>query len=114
MGKLDEGFRSIGLRLPKDQWYGPGAAASAWLRQVGAPKRQDLEKEYVMPLLVHVAAKAAYYGGWFEIAMHGKIPGVAYEYDINSAYPSITAALPCLLHGTWKRSKSKTFPRLRP
>jgi hypothetical protein len=43
----------------------------------------------------------SYFGGWFETFCHGRIYSDVYEYDINSAYPSIIQNLPCLLHGKW-------------
>lgn len=46
-------------------------------------------------------ANSAYYGGRFEAGMFGDIPGPIYQYDINSAYPSVYRTLPCLLHGEW-------------
>lgn len=99
MRKLDEGFTGMGIRLRKTQWYGPGQAAQAWLNNIKAPTREDVEQ--ATPDDVMRAAQASYYGGWFEITCHGLIPGKTYEYDINSAYPAIIAGLPCLLHGKW-------------
>jgi len=52
-------------------------------------------------------ARESYYGGWFEIFVHGLVPGIIYEYDINSAYPFVIANLPCLLHGTYERGTGK-------
>jgi hypothetical protein len=52
-------------------------------------------------------ARKTYYGGWFEIFNHGPMPGESYDYDINSAYPTIIANLPCLLHGRWTRKEGK-------
>lgn len=48
-----------------------------------------------MPSWAYNAARASYYGGWFEQFMHGHC-GDVWEYDINSAYPFIIASLPCL------------------
>lgn len=53
---------------------------------------------------MRAALWGSYYGGWFEIAMHGIIPA-AFEYDINSAYPYIIQSLPCPVHGTWISEK---------
>jgi hypothetical protein len=49
-------------------------------------------------------AQAAYYGGRFETTAAGPIRSTVYQYDINSAYPGILRELPCLIHGSWKRS----------
>lgn len=48
-----------------------------------------------MPTWAYDAARASYYGGWFEQMVHGHC-GNVWEYDINSAYPFIIASLPCL------------------
>src|SRR6185503_17386909 len=53
------------------------------------------------------AARGSYYGGWFETFCHGVIKGETYEYDINSAYPSVIATLPCLLHGRFQRGTDR-------
>lgn len=47
----------------------------------------------------------SYFGGWFELFLHGHVPGHVYEYDINSAYPHQIATLPCLLHGTYSHGE---------
>jgi hypothetical protein len=99
MATLDKGFHEIGIHLSASKWFGPGQAASAWLEKIGAPKRKDLED--VVPRRFREAAKAAYFGGWFELFAHGHIPGTSHEYDINSAYPTIIASLPCLQHGEY-------------
>lgn len=94
MTSLAQGFSELGVRLQKNQWYGPGAAAATWLRSKGAPKRIDLEKavpEYWLAL-----CKASYYGGWFEIFSHGICPGISWNYDINNAYPYAIKHLPCM------------------
>jgi len=102
MSRLDDGFRQQGWKLNKKQWFGPGQAADLWLKSIQAPTRDDIQK--IVPPEVLDAGRCAYYGGWFEIPRHGHVPGVSYEYDINSAYPHIISGLPCLLHGGWKHS----------
>lgn len=122
--RLNEGFMNdaITIRLPKADWYGPGRAAQVWMDMLhsrvaqrdavaanrilrsGEPGTQDRSNEmgilnadvYMsMPAWFVDAARASYYGGWFEQFMHGHI-GDVWEYDINSAYPFIIASLPCL------------------
>jgi hypothetical protein len=100
MGRLNKGYVAIGVRLRKDSWFGPGQAAQAWMRENGAPTSQEVQD--AVPKEVLSMARDSYYGGWFEILAHGHVPGVTYEYDINSAYPHIMRNLPCLLHGEWK------------
>ena len=69
---------------------------------------------HLIPIAVlRNAAPWAYIAGWFEIFMHGLVPGITYEYDIRSAYPYIIATLPCLLHGRWRRHKGPNPPALR-
>lgn len=102
MGQIAVGFESIGLHLTPKQWFGPGQAAQAWLKGF-APKREEWEAN--TPTWANTAARGAYYGGWFEVFVHGYIPGMTYEYDINSAYPAVIASLPCLLHGEWVRGR---------
>lgn len=99
MARLHTGFEHMGIKLKRTQWFGPGQSAGAWLKNVNAPTHDDIEAAIRKEVLT--AARASYYGGWFEIMAHGHIPGKVYEYDINSAYPKIISQLPCLLHGVW-------------
>lgn len=105
MSRVNEGFVEIGVRLRKDQWFGPGQAAQAWMKIIGVPAGEEIRE--VVPKHARDAARACYYGGWFEIFGHGTIPGTSFAYDINSAYPAIIARLPCLLHGVWTRGLYK-------
>lgn len=98
MERLNMGFTKTGVRLKKDQWFGPGQAAQAWLSSTELPSSEKLHK---VPGVPWDSGRLTYYGGWFEIFAHGHIPRISYEYDINSAYPYIAARLPCLLHGKW-------------
>jgi hypothetical protein len=99
MKRLNKGYVAIGVRLSKDKWFGPGQAAQAWMNANGVPTSKEVQ-EFV-PSRALSMARDSYYGGWFEVFAHGHIPGVTYEYDINSAYPHIMRNLPCLLHGKW-------------
>ena len=115
MATLDRGFHDIGIHLPASKWFGPGQAAQAWLKKEGVSTREDLGPIFTMrngksvlvkenvPVWFSEAARMSYFGGWFEQFIHGTIPGVTHEYDINSAYPSVIANLPCLLHGRYTR-----------
>lgn len=104
MDHLNKGFTNAGIRLDRDQWFGPGQAASAWLDLIGAPLGEAVRA--ATPDRFRLAAQYAYYGGWFEIMGHGHVPGTTHEYDINSAYPYIISQLPCLLHGKWTEGKT--------
>lgn len=121
MTRTNEGLVGMGVKLSKQQWIGPGQAAQAWLKDVAREHTGQAAAEHFSsdnliadgdPWPDHVArddpstspfeaARAAYFGGWFEVMAHGPVPGVTHEYDINSAYPHIIADLPCLLHGSW-------------
>lgn len=100
---LDRGFQDIGVVLPPSKWFGPGQAAQAWLGVEGVKKSKQLLPS--IPDYFLEAARKSYFGGWFEIMMHGIIPGETHEYDINSAYPFIISTLPCLEHGTYTRGE---------
>lgn len=90
--RLAKGFHKVGIHLPRDRWYGPGAAASEWLKKQGIIKHDDLLN--IMPKWFTTACRRSYYGGWFEIFSHGFIKGDSWNYDINSAYPYATHKLP--------------------
>lgn len=99
-------FRSVCIStgyIPK-KWQGPGYLASAMLDHHGVPKSKSI------PILQNndfrSLANEAYYGGRFETTAAGPVSVPVYQYDINSAYPSILRTLPCLLHGSWKRIRS--------
>lgn len=103
MSVLDKGLRELGIALPPSKWFGPGQAAQAWLNDQRVTKTSDILGTDWEPVqkLFWEAARESYFGGWFEVMIHGHIPGVTWEYDINSAYPAIIAGLPCLEHGTY-------------
>lgn len=103
LGRLNDGFKSLGIHLKPGQWFGPGQAAQAWLkdRVITGKQLQECTPPDVLQFAI-----ASYFGGWFEIMAHGPIPGITYEYDINSAYPFIISTLPCLEHGEWKEGET--------
>ena len=103
MTVLDKGFLEIGIQLPPSKWFGPGQAAQSWLKNESVPDGEEINK--VASIEIIEAARMSYFGGWFEQFIHGIIPGDSHEYDINSAYPSVIANLPCLLHGEYSRGK---------
>lgn len=94
MNELRERLNKVGLR--PGRWDGPGAIASALL------KRQNIKSAMsVCPPAVAKAARFAYAGGRFEVVRFGHVEAPAYEYDINSAYPSALRYVPNLNTGTW-------------
>lgn len=88
--------------IPK-KWQGPGYLASAMLAAHGVPRRTQI------PIMMNDEfrrlANDAYYGGRFETTTAGPVVGPVYQYDINSAYPSVLRELPCLTHGSWRRTR---------
>lgn len=92
MGEYEKGLTAVGVHLERDQWYGPGQAAQAWMDNIALTKREVLQESISEE--VFEFARRAYYGGRFEVFAHGHIPGPAYEYDINSAYPAAMAVMP--------------------
>lgn len=107
MQRLNAGLLNMGVTLNKKQWFGPGQAANAWLANV-APEHEGESVREACPEDALQAARSTYYGGWFELMCHGVFQDTTvYEYDINSAYPTITAELPCLLHGKWTHGEGE-------
>jgi hypothetical protein len=110
MAQLGEGMRKEELKPQRDAWHGPGQLAQLWLGKIKAPKGQAVRD--ATPETVREAARASYYGGWFELFWHGPVPGEAWGYDINSAYSAVMAALPCILHGEWTQTVERPAGRL--
>lgn len=108
MRVLNNGFKEMGITLSPGQWFGPGQAAQKWLKKEKVPHADAIMK--AVPEWFLEAARMSYFGGWFEIMMHGIIPGESHEYDINSAYPHIISSLPCLLHGVYTRGEDSNVP----
>ena len=120
LARLNDGFTRTGVRLDKKQWFGPGQVAQRWMT-VKTPAVKDITEnvrkrldwrwwDYKYPAnparfgelagkmvkkTAYDAFVASYYGGWFEITVHGHLPGITYEYDLNSAYPYVISRLPC-------------------
>ncbi len=103
--QLDDGFREDGIRLNKNQWYGPGAAAQKYMDLIKIPTGEEIRE--VVPVWAEEPARYAYYGGWFETTRVGPTGGTSWSYDINSAYPHVIRNLPCLLHGKWERGRGR-------
>lgn len=99
--ELDAGFLELGVHLKPSQWFGPGQAAQVWMNNERFPTREECQA--VIPAWFWEAAQWSYFGGWFELMIHGLIRGTLHEYDINNAYPYIISQLPCLLHGEYSR-----------
>lgn len=89
-------------KLPLKNFYGPGSTASVALGQMNIKNLRGQQPEEVKRLARH-----AFFGGRFEQAEMGTIPGPIFGYDIISAYPAATLDLPCLVHGRWRRVHSE-------
>ena len=99
MTKYADGLRSEGIRFGRDDSYGPGQQCKQWMKIHKIPKHDEIQ-EKVNPRLIEWT-KDGFTAGWFEIPVHGIIPGDVEEWDINSAYPFVLSQLPCLLHGKY-------------
>lgn len=114
---LMERFRDMcnGVNIRPQKWQGPGNLVSAVMRREGFPRNKDIPL-WSEPIgrLVMEMANAAYYGGRFEAGVIGDIKGPIYQYDINSAYPSVYRKLPCLVHGKWHPINTDSSVLLSP
>ncbi len=95
--ELNDAHAKVGLPLRK--WYGPGSSAKVALGQLGIKSKRGKP-----PPEVSAAASRAFFGGRFENRDIGVFEGPVYGYDLVSAYPAATRALPCLEHGRWRRT----------
>lgn len=109
--QLNIGFTAADIRLNKKQWFGPGQAAQAWMR---LDRKLEVTTDAVRKLSrgLKDAIIATYYGGWFEIPAHGIVPGITWEYDINSAYPAVASRMPCMC-GKWSHGSGPPSSHLR-
>lgn len=85
-----------GLRISR--WDGPGAIAATLMGQKKIKKARNEN----LPPEVMEAGRYAYFGGRFERIYWGYCEN-AYQYDINSAYPSALRHVPNLAKGQWER-----------
>lgn len=108
MKELRSRLNKVGLRPAR--WDGPGAIAAALLRREHVKEAMN-----VTPPDVAEAARYAYAGGRFELVRYGSVGDgssvVAYEYDINSAYPSALRHVPNLRRGHWERVPGDAGPQ---
>jgi hypothetical protein len=112
MSELDRAFVNIGVRLRKDQFFGPGQVAQRFLRNLKRDDNIDLTSETLrqhVPPWFWQAAHDSRFGGWFEIFYSGIYRGTSWSYDVNSAYPRVMIDLPCLLHGTYCRGDGSPY-----
>ena len=85
------------VTLRPRRWDGPGAIAASLLL------REDVKDAMMRPpAAVAQAARHAYAGGRFEVVKFGHVDAPAWEYDLNSAYPSALTHVPNLARGAWE------------
>jgi hypothetical protein len=106
MERLREACYATEIR--PSSWNGAGKLAKAMHKSHGTITAKEIER--IVPAEALNLAKAAYYGGRFEITRTGKVAGPIYEYDIRSAYPAAMSRLPCLEHGGWSKFREKPNP----
>jgi hypothetical protein len=119
MTELNQGMVDNNVKLRRDKYFGPGQTAQAMMDGIIKNGAVDFSRKNVeekVPFAFRDAARQAYFGGWFEIMKHGPHEGIAYEYDINSAYPKVMMELRCLLHGQYLAGEGNPYrsARLRP
>ena len=105
--ELDTAFRSVDITLQRTQWFGPGQVAQKWLAKQKLVTKDTLWE--LVPQEWMRAAERTYYGGWFNIPLHGPVSWLE-EWDINSAYPYAMTQLPCLEHGTYHEGFGNETP----
>lgn len=88
--------------LPLKSFYGAGSSASAMLLAMGIKEKLGP----VSPKMLQGVA-CAFFGGRFENSVVGAFRQKVFNFDISSAYPYQLCFLPCLLHGTWERTKDR-------
>lgn len=97
---------SKGLGFELRTYSGAGSLANAMLEKWGVGEMVGSPPEPVVNAAWH-----AYFGGRFETAAVGEVPGPVYEYDINSAYPYAMQNLPCLECGEWLDGEVPVFAK---
>jgi len=85
-----------GLDLKCNRWDGAGAVAAAIMR-----KHHITEFKAPCDESVQEAIRCAYAGGRIEVCKIGVHHGPVYDYDVNSAYPSVMEKMPCMKCGYW-------------
>lgn len=91
--------RCARIDLVPTRWDGAGALGTRLLGKYGV-------RAFMAPTLplMQYAVQGAYYGGRIELIQWGNYEGKVFSHDIKSAYPWAATKLPCLAHGTWKKT----------
>lgn len=96
--RLTLAHEDAGLKLKS--YFGAGSSGSAMLDLMNV---RDFKDD--VPVRMRRAVACAFSGGRFEHSVIGAFKEELWSYDISSAYPYQTFFLPCLLHGTWRKTK---------
>lgn len=94
-----------GLDLHCQRWDGAGAVAASIMKKHNIREFKMSTDEQVIN-----AVRCAYAGGRIEVCKIGRHEGPVYDYDINSAYPSVNQQMPCMLHGRWLYGETDNPP----
>lgn len=94
-----------GLDLKCSRWDGAGAVAAAIMKKHNIKEFKAPTDEGIIE-----AVRCAYAGGRIEVCKIGRHDGLVYDYDVNSAYPSVNQYMPCLLHGQWHHIVADVMP----
>lgn len=103
MNQVRECSKNLGLHFTR--WDGAGAVAASMLK-----KNNIRNSISVTPQNLIEAVRCAYSGGRIEVCKIGNYEGKVYDYDINSAYPSILPSLPDMSGGEWSYGMDSAVP----
>lgn len=92
-----------GLDIKLTTFHGAGSSAAGLLKKMGI-KDQIVQQ----PPEMDRAVAMAFFGGRFENSVIGPVKDRIWSYDISSAYPYQLYFLPCLVHGKWRYTKSRS------
>jgi hypothetical protein len=86
------------------RWDGAGAVAAALMMREKVKQHMQKTPEHMLE-----AVRTAYSGGRIEMSRYGVINQTVYQYDINSAYPSVMKDLPSLANVQWVQGERQSF-----
>lgn len=105
MEKVHGAINGLGLRV--NRWDGAGSIAASMFR---LHNTRANKRPYPISDALQTAIRTSYAGGRIEVCKIGTTKNVVYDYDINSAYPTVMHGLPCLCSGSWHNGKSERVP----
>lgn len=99
---LEASLLSAGIKLRS--YMGAGSVAGALLAQKKVKSHHAQDDEF--PEEIKEAIYCAYFGGRVEQCLQGILTNVV-GYDVRSAYPAQSLALPSLAGGSWRKAKAE-------